>query len=181
MTGWLDAILIWTALKLPESRAGWVEDLRHEARHVPGGLRRFRFLSSGIFAALGELLRINVGPQRVGQGLVGLALFGMCLSIGMAAATADDKIVQTVFYGVLPLYGFAGGLVVFNLRMARLYTVICSLLLVMISAALCLPAFGASELPIKFLQAFSFEGSFIMAALFIAASYLNWIEDARHA
>jgi len=181
MTDWLDAILIWTALKLPESRAGWVEDLRNEARHVPGGIRRFRFLSSGVFAASGQLLRINVGPRRVGQGLVGLALFCMCLGIGMAAATVDDRIAQTLFYGVLPLYGLAGGLIVFNLPMARLYTALCSLLFVVVSAILCLPVLGVSELPVRFLRAFTFEGSFIMAALFIAASYLNWIEDARYA
>ena len=181
MTDWLDAILMLAALKLPESKAGWVEDLRHEARHVPGGLQRFRFLGSGVAAALGELLRINVGPKRVGQGLVGLALLGLCFSIGMAALATEDKIVQTVFYSVLPLYGLACGLIVFNLRLLRIYTVFCSLLLIIVFLALGLPSFDAGEFPIRFLRAFAFEGSFIMAGLFVAASYLNWIEDVKSA
>ena len=181
MTDWLDAMLIWAAAKLPESKAGWVEDLRREARHVPGGIPRFQFLSGGVFAALGELLRINVGPKRVGQGLVGLALFGLCMSVGMAALASDSKIVQTALLVALPIYGVAVGLVVFNLRLMRLYTVCCSLTLAAISAAFWLPAFDISELPIRFLRAFTFEGALIMAALLVAAIYLSWIEDARHA
>ena len=41
--------------------------------------------------------------------------------------------------------------------------------------------FDSSPVPIAFLRAISIEAVFIMAGLYIAASYLGWIEEGRHA
>jgi len=176
----LDSILAWAASRLADGDRHWAEDLRDEAQHVPRGLPRFQFVLGGVFAAVGELLRIHLGPRRVGQGLVGFALMGLCVAIGTAALAVEDEIVKTVFYSVLPLYGLACALVVSNLRLMKRYTVFCSLILAVIWMALRLNSFPALDAHIDFLRAFSFEGAFIMAGLFIAASYLSWIEDARH-
>jgi len=160
MSRWLDAILIWTASRLPDSQGDWIEDLRQEARHVPAGLRRTGFLWGGVQAAFGEILRVSVGPKRLGQALLALGGFVVCFVGFVAAVRIEDPIVKLAFYGLLTLYAIAAVLAVLVLGAKSLFP---------------------SDLPIVYLRALSIEASVVMMGLFIGASYLAWVETPDHA
>ena len=129
-------------------------------------------------AAIGYLLRIKLGPQKMGQILLGFALIILCLGGFILATGIEDDIVKTAFYCVLPLYVLAGSLAVIDLRLMKRFTVSCSLLFGVFWIISGLEMFLSLDAPAEFLRAFALEVSFIMAVLFIAASYLSWIEEA---
>lgn len=177
----LDVILFWAERKLPDTKSIWVSDLRDEAKHISGIVSRQHFLWSGVLTAIGQVLRIRFGIQRVGQTLLGLALLTLCLGGLFITKDMPDDVVRTVFYGALGLYAFVGGLVFLNLNVMRRFTFICGLGLIILSIALRLNLLPALEPHSGFLRAFALEAAFMMAGLFVAASYLGWIKDPDHA
>jgi len=181
MSRWLDAILIWTASRLPDSQGDWIEDLRQEARHVPAGLRRTGFLWGGVQAAFGEILRVSVGPKRLGQALLALGGFVVCFVGFVAAVRIEDPIVKLAFYGLLTLYAIAAVLAVLNLKLLKRFTLCGSFCLAAIWAVLGAKSLFPSDLPIVYLRALSIEASVVMMGLFIGASYLAWVETPDHA
>ena len=72
-------------------------------------------------------------------------------------------------------------LTVLDLRFLKRFTLCVCLCLGLVSLSLGLPYFAAMDIPLAFLRAFTFEASGIMFCLFIAASYLSWIENPDHA
>ena len=181
MTYWLEKILIWAAARLPDSQAVWIEDLRHEAQHIPAGMRRIYFLWGGVQAAIGEILRVSVGPRRLGQALLGFALISFSLAVIIFAMRVHEPAAQFTIYGACVLYIIAGVLTVLDLRLLKRFTLCVCLCLGLVSLSLGLPYFAAMDIPLAFLRAFTFEASGIMFGLFIAASYLAWVENPDHA
>jgi len=104
MIHWLEWILIWAAARLPDEQGGWIEDLRHEAQHVPSAFQRRRFLWSGVQAAFGELLRVYIGPRRLGQVLFALAGFMACSGLLAASFRVDEQIIRSAILFLLILY-----------------------------------------------------------------------------
>ena len=180
MSDCLDRILNWAARQLPEGENIWISDLSSEARHVDGRLSRLWFLWSGVLAAMSQVLRYSIGVQRVGQMLIGLALFTLCIGGLLIAQNMPDDILKTTFYAALILYTLAGGLFILDLNLTKRFTLMFALSLLILSFA-----FGTNILPVSethavFLGAFALEAGCIMAGLFIVASYLGWVEDASH-
>jgi len=101
MSGILDKALIWAERQLPDGKSLWITDLRYEANHIPGSLARQRFLWSGILAALGQVLRVRVGVQQVGQTLLGLAILAFCLGGLIVAPNIETAVVKQTFYTIL--------------------------------------------------------------------------------
>lgn len=176
----LEKILHWAERQLPESKRMWIPDLRTEAKHIPGNLKAFAFLWSGTIAALGQILRFRIGVQRVGQTLLGLALFLICLGGLIITKDMPNDIVKMTFYGALTLYALAGSLIILDLRLMKRFTLGCSLILVTVCVLLGLDLFPAMGVHSEFLSAFALEAAFMMAGLFVAASYLGWIEEVAH-
>jgi len=177
----LEKVLLWAERQLPESQRTWISDLRTEAGHLPGNLAKLAFLWSGVIAALGQILRYRIGVRRVGQTLLGLALFLLCLGGLIITKDMPNDIVKITFYGALTLYALAGSLILLDLRLMKRFTFVCSLILVAVCVLLgsdVVPALGVHS---EFLSAFALEAAFMMAGLFVAASYLGWIEEVEHA
>ena len=181
MTSILETLLIWAERQLPESRRIWVSDLRAEARHISGRLARQRFLWSGAAAALGLVLRLKFGVQRVGQTLLGLAIFAFCFGGLAIGPSIESAVVKQTFYAMLPIYALTGGLALLSLNVMRRFTAGCILVLGLFSIISGLEFFTAMDAPIWFFRAFAIESAVVMAGLFIAASYLGWIKDDNHA
>ena len=180
MSGILDKALIWAERQLPDGKSLWITDLRYEANHIPGSLARQRFLWSGILAALGQVLRVRVGVQQVGQTLLGLAILAFCLGGLIVAPNIETAVVKQTFYTILPVYALTGGLAFLSLNWMKGFTGGCILALGLFWLVSGLEFFATTDAPIWFFRAFAIEASVIMAGLFIAASYLSWIEDAKH-
>lgn len=181
MTHILESILLWAERQLPEDRRMWISDLRSESKHIASRFARQQFILSGILAAMGQILRFNFGVQRVGQTLLGAALLILCVGGSIFATSIEDAVVRTAFNFVMPLYAATGALALSSLRGMKYFTFGCSLIFALVWVVFGLEAFSSSDIPIAFLRAFSIEVSFIMAGLFIAASYLGWAGDTDHA
>jgi len=181
MSAFLDKLLEVIEAQLPEVNRHWISDLRQEAAHIPAGFTRMRFQGSGLLAAIGQLLRVRFGPQKLGQWLLGAALSFLCLGGFLFAGGIEQDIVRTAFYCVLPVYFLTGILTVLNLVWMKRFSLIFSFLFCVVWAGLSLQWFPIKDFPIEFLRAFTLEAAFIMAGLFIAATYLSWMEEADHA
>jgi len=181
MSAFLDKLLARLETQLPEAKGDWISDLRTEAAHIPAGLARIRFQGDGVLAAFGQLLRFKFGTQKIGQLLLASALYILCLGGFFIMANMPDDYVKTIFYCILPLYALAGTLAVLSLRLMKRFTLVCSLLLLMTWAVLGLDSVTVTDAPIAFMRAISIEAAFMMAGLFIAASYLSWLDGAEHA
>lgn len=181
MTSFLNRVLKTVERQLPEADHMWISDLRAEAQHIHGTFARQLFLSSGVLAAIGQILRARFGVQRVGQTLLGLALLMLCLGGLVIAKGMSDDIVKTTFYCALILYTVAGSLVFLDLRLTRRFTFGCCLILMTICSGLSLNLFPELSVHFEFLRAFALEAAFMMGGLFIAASYLGWVGKADHA
>ena len=142
-----------------------------------------RFQWGGLLAAIGHLLRLRVGVQKMGQILLASALSIFCLVGLVYTATAPDESVKVMFTFIFLIYAVAAVLAVLNLNLLKRFALVCSFLWAVTWVVLSLGVFDfdSSPVPIPFLRAISIEAAFIMASLFIAASYLGWIEDGRHA
>lgn len=177
----LDMVLTWAERRLPEDRQAWISDLRAEAKHVPAGLARMRFQWSGLLAAIGQVLRARVGVERVGQTLLGLALFTFCLGGLYMAPKIENAVVRMTFYSVLPLYAVTGGLAFLNLNLMKRFTACCIIALGVFWLISGLEFFTSMDAPVYFFRAFAIEVALIMTGLFIAASYLGWVIEGDHA
>ena len=178
----LDKLLGILQGQLPKTQGAWLSDLRAEAAHIPAGFARFRFQWSGVLAAIGHILRFRVGVQKIGQILLAYALTiffwaGLIYTVN-APHDAEIKLVLNFMF---PLYQIAAVFAVTSLGILKRFTSVCSVLWAVVWVILSLGLLGSSSLPIDFLRAISIEAACIMAGLFIAASYLEWIEDGRHA
>ena len=180
MSAILETVLVWAERQLPKDKRIWISDLKSEAKHIPEGLARQRFLWSGTLAALGQVLRVHVGVQRVGQTLLGLALFTFCLGGLYMAPSIENAVVRVTFYSALPIYLVLGGLALLNINLMRLFTVCCILILGLFWFISGFEIFTSMDAPVYFFRAFAIESALIMTGLFIAASYLNWVESANH-
>ena len=178
MTHILETVLAWAKRQLPEENRVWISDLRAESKHIPGRFARQKFMLSGVVAAMGQILRVRFGVQRVGQTLLGAALLLLCIGGSIVATGIEDHVVRTAFNFVMPLYAAAGALAMSSLRGMKYFTCACSLIFALIWLVSGLEALTSLDIPIAFLRAFTIEVSFIMAGLFIAASYLDWAEEA---
>ena len=118
----------------------------------------------------------GANPARIG------ALY-FCLVGLVYTATAPDESVKVMFTFIFLIYAVAAVLAVLNLNVLKRFALVCSFLWAVTWVVLSLGVFDfdSSLVPIPFLRAISIEAAFIMASLFIAASYLGWIEDGRHA
>lgn len=181
MSVFLDTLLKQAENYLPESRGSWITDLRAEAAHIPAGFSRMRFQWSGLFAALGHILRFRFGPQKMGQLLLTLAIIIFCLGGIYIAESIEEQSVKSAFNSLIALYALAGSLAAINLVWMKLYTVICGFSLCSVWAFLGFEIFAPPDAPIEFLRALSLEAAFIMAGLFIVGSYLGWVEEDSHA
>ena len=181
MTHWLDAILVWAAARLDETQNLWIEDLRQEARHVPKGVSRYRFLCSGVLVALGAVLYLSMGPKRVGQALIGTSIFVLCLALFLFTQKLNDPTAKLVVYIVLGLYAIAAALMMLNLRRLKGFALGSSFSLCGIWMALGHSQLVPPDAPLDWIRAFTLEAAVFMVGLFIAASYLGWLEDGRHA
>lgn len=177
----LESVLVWAERQLPEDKSIWISDLKSEAKHIPGGLARLRFLWSGTLAALGQVLRARIGVQRVGQTLLGLALFTICLGGLYMAPSIENAVVRMTFYGVLPLYAVTGGLALLNLNLMKRFIASCIIALGVFWCVSGLEFFTSMDAPVYFFRAFAIEFALIMTGLFIAASYLGWIKEDGNA
>ena len=178
MTHILETFLAWAARQLPEEKRVWISDLRAESKHIPGQFARQRFMLSGVVAAMGQILRVRFGVQRVGQTLLGAALLLLCIGGSIVATGIENHVVRTAFAFVMPLYAASGALALSSLRAMKYFTFGCSVIFALIWLVSGLETFTSLDIPIAFLRAFTIEVSFIMAGLFIAASYLGWAGDA---
>lgn len=176
----LDHVLNWAARQLPEGEDIWISDLRSEARHIDGRLSRLLFLWNGVLAATGQVLRHRIGVQRIGQMLIGCALLTLCAGGILIAENMPDDIVKITFYGALFLYSLAGGLVIFDLNLAKRFTLMCALCLLSLSFILWMNILPVPDTHVGFFRAFALEAGCIMAGLTIAARYLGWVEDASY-
>ncbi len=178
----LDKLLGVLQSKLPETKGVGLSDLRAEAAHIPAGFTRVSFQWSGVLAAIGHILRFRVGAQKMGQILLAFALtiFFWTGLIYTVNAPHDGEI-KLVLNFVFPLYQIAAVFAVTSLGILKRFTSVCSVLWAMVWVILSLGVLGSSSLPIDFLRAIAIEAACIMAGLFIAASFLEWIEDGRHA
>ena len=181
MTHWLEWILIWASCRLPDRQGAWVEDLRHEAQHIPSRFQRQRFLWSGVQAAIGELLRVYLGPRRLGQLLFALAGFMACSGLLAASFRVDEQIIRSAILFLLILYAAVAILAVLNLKLMKRFTLSCSVCLLVVWMILGIPSFLPLDLPLKFLRALSLEASGVMMGLFIGGTYLAWLESPDHA
>jgi len=157
----LDHVLNWAARQLPEGEDIWISDLRSEARHIDGRLSRLLFLWNGVLAAM----------QRIGQMLIGCALLTLCAGGILIAENMPDDIVKITFYGALFLYSLAGGLVIFDLNLAKRFTLMCALCLLSLSFILWMNILPVPDTHVGFFRAFALEAGCIMAGLTIAARY----------
>ena len=181
MTDFLERILVWAAARLPETQGAWIEDLRQEARHVPAGFRKFQFLWGGVLAALGAVLYLSIGPKRVGQTLIGASIVVLCLAVFMFTFNVSDPTAKLMVYSVLLLYGVAATLMMLNLRLLKGFALGSSFSLGGIWIALGRSRLVPDDVPLDFIRAFTIEAAVFMIGLFIAASYLDWLEKAEHA
>ena len=182
MSQTLDKLLGLIQGKLPETKGVWLSDLRLEAAHIPAGLSRMRFQWSGLLAAIGHLLRLRVGVQKMGQILLAMAL-SIFYFVGLiyTVNASHDGITKLILNLTFPLYAIAAVFAVVNLGFLKRFTLICSFLWAVAWVVLSLGVFDTSSAAMVFLRAISIEAAFIMASLFIAASYLGWVEEGRHA
>ena len=182
MSQTLDKLLGFIQGKLPETKGVWLSDLRLEAAHIPAGLSRMRFQWSGLLAAIGHLLRLRVGVQKMGQILLASALSIFCLGglIYTYTVNAQSDFIKLILSLTFPLYAIAAVFAVVNLGFLKRFTLICSFLWAVAWVVLSLGVFDTSSAAMVFLRAISIEAAFIMASLFIAASYLGWVEEGRH-
>ncbi len=178
MSAMLDKFLVWAERHLPESERIWISDLRSEARHISGNLSRQRFLWSGALAALGQILRVRFGVQRVGQSLLGVALLMACLGGIYIAPSIENEVVRVSFYSVLPIYALTAGLALVNLNLMKRFAIGCIAALGLFWIISGLDYFTALDAPVYFFRAFAVEVAFIMTGLYVAASYLGWAEEA---
>ena len=181
MTHILETVLAWAERQLPEDRRMWISDLRSESKHISGRFARQQFILSGVIAAMGQILRTRFGVQRVGQTLLGTALIFFCIGGSFFATGIEDPVVRTALNFVMPLYAATGALALSSLRGMRYFTFGCSVIFALLWLVSGLDVFTSSDIPVAFLRAFTIEVSFIMAVLFIAASYLGWAGDSDHA
>ena len=177
----LDTVLKLAERGLPEDRKIWISDLRAEAKHVPEGIARLRFQWSGLLAAIGQVLRVRVGVERVGQTLLGLAIFTFCLGGLYMAPSIENAVVRMTFYGVLPLYAVTGGLALLNLNLMKRFSVCCIIALGVFWCVSGLEFFSSMDTSVYFFRAFAIEVALIMTGLLIAARYLGWIKEADRA
>lgn len=180
MSQTLDKLLGFIQGKLPETKGVWLSDLRLEAAHIPAGLSRMRFQWSGLLAAIGHLLRLRVGVQKMGQILLAMAL-SIFYFVGLIyTVNAQSDFIKLILNLTFPLYAIAAVFAVVNLGFLKRFTLICSFLWAVAWVVLSLGVFDTSSAAMVFLRAISIEAAFIMASLFIAASYLGWVEEGRH-
>jgi len=180
MSQTLDKLLDFIQGKLPETKGVWLSDLRLEAAHIPAGLSRMRFQWSGLLAAIGHLLRLRVGVQKMGQILLAMAL-SIFYFVGLIyTVNAQSDFIKLILNLTFPLYAIAAVFAVVNLGFLKRFTLICSFLWAVAWVVLSLGVFDTSSAAMVFLRAISIEAAFIMASLFIAASYLGWVEEGRH-
>ena len=180
MSQTLDKLLGFIQGKLPETKGVWLSDLRLEAAHIPAGLSRMRFQWSGLLAAIGHLLRLRVGVQKMGQILLAMAL-SIFYFVGLIyTVNAQSDFIKLILNLTFPLYAIAAVFAVVNLGFLKRFTLICSFLWAVAWVVLSLGVFDTSSAAMVFLRAISIEAAFIMASLFIAASYLGWVEQGRH-
>lgn len=179
MSHFLEHVLAWAERQLPEGNSMWISDLRSEAGHISDGLRRQRFLWSGTIAALGQVLRVRVGVQRVGQTLLGLAILTFCLGGLVIGPNIENAVVKLTFYSALPIYAVMGAVALFSLNLMRRLSLLCIASLCLFWLIAGLNFFTATNAPVYFFRAFALEMSCIMAGLYIAASYLGWAGDAE--
>ena len=180
MSQTLDKLLGFIQGKLPETKGVWLSDLRLEAAHIPAGLSRMRFQWSGLLAAIGHLLRLRVGVQKMGQILLAMAL-SIFYFVGLIyTVNAQSDYIKLILNLTFPLYAIAAVFAVVNLGFLKRFTLICSFLWAVAWVVLSLGVFDTSSAAMVFLRAISIEAAFIMASLFIAASYLGWVEEGRH-
>jgi len=181
MISLLENILLLAERQLPKRRSMWISDLRSEAAHIPGAFAGMCFLLSGVLAALGEVLRVRIGVQRVGQTLLGLAVLTFCLGGLVIGPSIENAVVKQSFYTVLPIYALAGGLALLNLNLMRHFTALCIGALGLFWLIAGLDVFADMDAPVYFFRAFALESAGIMTVLFIAASYLRWADPAARA
>ena len=179
MSAVLDKILAWAERQLPDERQIWISDLRAEAKYIPSGFTRMGFQWSGIIAAAGYLLRVQYGPQKIGQLLLATALIILSLAVLASAGAVEDKFVQTVFYLIGPFYALAAAFAATNLRLMKRYTGFFGIIFAVMFVASGLETVSAIDVPIMFLRALTLEGACLMAGLFIAASYLGWVGEGE--
>ncbi|WP_427452979.1 hypothetical protein [Litorimonas sp. WD9-15] len=181
MSGYLNNLLGWLGSYLPQDEQGWIEDMRIEAQHVPNGLARVGFLWGGVQAVFGEIIRRHIGPRRLGQGLLSLALLLLCTGGVLFATGMEDPRVRMTFYSLLTLYAIAGGLCWWALDVMKRFVLFCAVALIGIWVFLGLGGAASLVLPLGFLRAFSIEQAAMMVCLYIIASYLTWVEGAARA
>lgn len=181
MSQFLDKFLAALQDQLPKSKGAWLSDLRTEAAHIPVGFARLKFQWSGLIAAIGCVLRVRVGVQKIGQILLASALCIFYLAGLIFTMNMPDESIKLILNVALPTYLIAAVFAVMNLRVLKRFTLVCSFLWALVWVVLSLGAFDLSSMPLVFLRAISIEAAFMLAALFIVASYLGWIEDGRDA
>ena len=116
---------------------------------------------------------------------MGQILLAMALSIfyfvGLIyTVNAQSDFIKLILNLTFPLYAIAAVFAVVNLGFLKRFTLICSFLWAVAWVVLSLGVFDTSSAAMVFLRAISIEAAFIMASLFIAASYLGWVEEGRH-
>lgn len=177
----LNILLRQMTSHLPEDQKPWVEDLQAEARHISNGIRRGMFLWGGLQAVFGEIIRIHIGPRRMGQALLCFALFMLCAGGLLFAGGIENSSVKLTFRSLLVLYAIAGGLCAFALDLMKRFVLICAFGLALVWGYLSVGVAESATLPTVFLKAFSIEQAAVMIALYIVASYLTWVESASRA
>lgn len=173
-----ETVLLWAERQLPEHQRMWISDLRSEAKHIPRNLARQRFLWSGAMAAIGQVMRVRIGVQRVGQSLLGAALLMFCLGGIYMAPSIENEVVRLSIYSVLPIYALTAGLALLNLNLMKNFALSCIFALSLFWLISGLDVFSEMNAPIYFFRAFAVEVAFIMTGLFITASYLGWVDNA---
>lgn len=171
--------LKWAEFLMPKKQHVWLSAMRAELSHITSPAERQRFAIGCFVAALNAALKSRKGlnyTARIGGGFMILAMssYGIISSAGLASAP-ETLVLSKIIIGLCLFYIGGAGLLIASLKGLKVYASTgfgCAAIGWIYCLAVRPKIDGVSA---EFLTALNLEAAFLMASLFLASIYLNWL------
>lgn len=174
---WTKAVFKSVQPYVSEQKRSWFEDMRSEALHISSGWRRFFFVMGCLRFCAVMILRDRIGVRLIGQILIATGVLSFCIGGVFMLGPNIPSEISMLIYLLMFVYAIAGCLVVVNLQLMKRYAMIAALGFLLFGLSMFWTDILSEQ---AFVRALFLEATLIMIALYVAASFVSWIEDKTY-
>ncbi len=162
---------------MPDHKKGWAEAMAVELSYIEADRARVSFALGCLRTAVGVSARTRKGLSFIGRGLVASALLLVTVYMTILALMWPSPQVAQLILLLCGFYAVAGVLCAVSVPAMRLYVALLALAGSGAWVVIKIKHIETLDLPHAFLSAVMIEAVGVMCALFIAASYLQLLQD----